>query len=96
MATYTLAHLKIGPEPVRLDEDLEDGLYAATVTRGKVLTAQTPTPPDDPLDWLPLRNGFASYRVAAHSPRLPVWVRAVPGQDEDSVIVRQRRPGRGQ
>ena len=91
MPTYTLTHLKIGPEPVRLDTDLEDGLYAATVTRGKVLTAQTATPPTDPLDWLPLRNGFTSYRVAAHSPRLPVWVRAVPGQNEPAVIVRQRR-----
>ena len=31
MATYILAHLKIGPEPVRLDEGLEDGLYSEGV-----------------------------------------------------------------
>ena len=91
MPTFTMSHLKIGPEPVRLDDGLEDGLYAATVTRGKVLTAQTATAPADPLDWLPLPMGFTSYRVAAHSPRLPVWVRAVPGQSEPAVVVRQRR-----
>ena len=91
MPTYSMSHLKIGDDPVRLDTDLPDGLYAAIVTRGKVLTAQTETAPADPLDWLPLNNGFTAYRVEAHSPRLPVWVRAAPGQSEPAVVVRQRR-----
>ena len=91
MPTYSLKHLKIGDEAVRLDKDLPDGLYTAVVTRGAILYAQMKTPPTDPLDWLSIPGGFTSYRVEKHSPRLPVWVRAVPGLPEPAIVVRQRR-----